>query len=366
MKKKKFPAKLGFSAEFELIKPPTVVKEIFEINSQSVSAKPRAFRLSDLHTKYLPQTLLCSKDGSVAINALILNWGHKSERMRNCDGNEVWFVWRGAGACYTDFGMFWFKSGDYIFIPKSVLYRIEMLSPGLNAMVGIESALPFRRPDFGGLINRDIPYSPEKIIKPNLFSGESQDSADREGEWDVYIKRLGVFGTKATYSYSPFLTESWGGDIYPFLLHISDVNALECSGTHIDPTAFTTFITENKSVAVSTFKPRHVHSLPYNHMNYHDEFLFYASGYSARGKIIGEGDATFHPQGVWHGPQIEALVKEMERRNPDPKNPEWTDELAIMFESRKPLIVCDAAFSVESRDYYKSWHEGWEKYKESF
>lgn len=370
MKKKNFPAKLSFYSELKLNKPPTIAKDIFDLGSTPISAKPRAFRIKDLHTKNIPQNLLKNRDNGVIIKALVLNWGRKSERMINSDGDEIWYVYKGAGICLTSFGMLWFGAGDYIYIPQSSLYRIETLSPGLNLMIGIESEKPFRRPDFGGLINRDIPYSPEKIVKPESFPGEPFDSPDRPSadgsEWDVYIKRLGVYGTKARYDCSPFLADSWAGEIYPFVLHTSDINTLVSPTTHIDPTAFATFISEDKSVAVSTFKPRWIHSLPYSHMNYYDEFLFYAAGYEARWKTVGEGDATFHPQGIWHGPQLEALVKERERGDIDPKNSEWVDELAIMFESRKPLIIQDPLFQrgIEIENYWKSWHEGWKKHKE--
>ena len=361
MAKKTFPDKLGFSAEGLLESPPAVVKSIKILGSEDIGAKPRAFSFKNIKAarSAFPQILFRTKDGGVKIKTLILGgMKNTSKRMINADGNELWFVHSGSGCCYTSFGKLGFAGGDYIFIPRSVLYKIELDTPDKGLLLGIESWLDFRRPNFGGLLNRDIPYAPEKIEKP-ITCNNWNDAPDNAEEWEVYVKRLGRWGTVAVYPFTPFSRISWQGELFPFVLHASDINTIVSPTTHIDPSAFATFITDDKSVCISTFRPRWIHSLPYSHINHYDEILFYAAKYAARGGMLGPGDATFHPQGLWHGPQIEALENWAETLRP--QDSPWAEELAIMFESQKPLIICKVAFDVEITNYWQSWYLGWKK-----
>lgn len=355
MDKKKIRAKLAFATEFSFNYPTTQIKKINTLGygAEYIAAKPRAFHMKNFPVNSLPWNILGSKDGSVLIKALSLNGGLKSGRMLNADGDELWYAAGGNGYCRTIFGMFKFCAGDYIFIPKACTYYFQMISQGTDLLVGIESESEFIRPNFGDFGNRNVPYPPEAIEKP--MQTYHADMYDREGEWDLYVKRLGKYVTKITYSFSPFLENTWQGDKYPFLLHTSDINTLVSPTVHLDPSAFATFISKDKTVVISTFKPRWIHSLPYNHMNYYDEFLFYGSKYEARGNLIGEGDATFHPQGVWHGPQTEALLNE--KTHDKPQDSPWREELAIMFESKKPLVVSDLALdrNIEIQNYWESW-----------
>jgi homogentisate 1,2-dioxygenase len=56
---------------------------------------------------------------------------------------------------------------------------------------------------------------------------------------------------------------------------------------------------------------------------------------------------TFHPQGIHHGPQADAVTRT--------KNVERTNEIAIMIDTKKPLNVNENAQKFENVEYWKSW-----------
>lgn len=56
---------------------------------------------------------------------------------------------------------------------------------------------------------------------------------------------------------------------------------------------------------------------------------------------------TFHPQGIHHGPQKEAIT-----RTTDVKE---TNEIAIMIDTKNPLFPSPQCEAIENKDYWKSW-----------
>jgi len=87
---------------------------------------------------------------------------------------------------------------------------------------------------------------------------------------------------------------------------------------------------------------------PYNHSNVDsDEVLFYASSEFMSRKGIEYGSITHHPDGLPHGPhpgRTEASI-----------GAKYTNELAVMMDSFKPLKVAKRAMAIEDPSYHKSW-----------
>ena len=73
---------------------------------------------------------------------------------------------------------------------------------------------------------------------------------------------------------------------------------------------------------------------------YHDGDFFSRAG-------IRPGMVTFHPQGIHHGPQPQAVLAS--------KTKERTSEQAVMVDTRRPLSLTDAAMKAAVPDYHKSW-----------
>ena len=68
---------------------------------------------------------------------------------------------------------------------------------------------------------------------------------------------------------------------------------------------------------------------------------------------IEAGMVTFHPCGFAHGPHPKALKKSQD----DPAT--FTDEVAVMIDTRRALQIQPEACGVENPDYVNSWrHQG--------
>jgi homogentisate 1,2-dioxygenase len=80
-----------------------------------------------------------------------------------------------------------------------------------------------------------------------------------------------------------------------------------------------------------------------------DEVIYYASDEFMSRKGIEFGSITHHPDGIPHGPhpgRAEASI-----------GAKWTNELAVMMDSFRPLKVAKAARGIEDERYHKSWIE---------
>jgi len=62
---------------------------------------------------------------------------------------------------------------------------------------------------------------------------------------------------------------------------------------------------------------------------------------------IDEGYMTLHPGGIPHGPHPGAAERSIGKKG--------TDELAVMIDTFKPLMVTQHALDIDDGKYYKSW-----------
>ena len=87
---------------------------------------------------------------------------------------------------------------------------------------------------------------------------------------------------------------------------------------------------------------------PYNHSNVMaDEVIYYANSQFMSRKGIEYGSITLHPDGLPHGPHpglAEASIGKP-----------FTNELAVMVDTYRPLRVSKQALAVEDREYHLSW-----------
>ena len=90
--------------------------------------------------------------------------------------------------------------------------------------------------------------------------------------------------------------------------------------------------------------------VPYNHSNLDsDEVLYYVEGnYKAR-KGIEIESISVHPQGIPHGPHPGTIEKAI--------GATFTDELAVMCDTFRPLFMTAAALDLDDPKYPASWEE---------
>jgi homogentisate 1,2-dioxygenase len=87
---------------------------------------------------------------------------------------------------------------------------------------------------------------------------------------------------------------------------------------------------------------------PYHHSNAQsEEVLFYASAEFMSRKGIELGSATYHPDGMPHGPHPGTAEASIGAKQ--------TDELAVMMDTFRPLRVSQAVLAVDDPEYPRSW-----------
>jgi homogentisate 1,2-dioxygenase len=77
--------------------------------------------------------------------------------------------------------------------------------------------------------------------------------------------------------------------------------------------------------------------------------MFYADGDYAARKGVDVGCITLHPSGLPHGPQPGAVEKALGAKQ--------TNELAVMWDTFRPLNLTTAWRTIDNPNYAYSWNE---------
>jgi len=173
---------------------------------------------------------------------------------------------------------------------------------------------------------------------------------DEAGDFEVRIKARNCIHSYI-YDYHPLDVIGWDGCYYPYCFNIDDFSPI-VGKVHMPPPTHQTF--EAHNFVICSFCPRMLdfHELaipvPYHHSNLDsDEVLYYVEGnYKAR-KGINSGSLSLHPQGIPHGPHPGTIEKSLGAK--------WTDELAVMCDTFRPLYPTKAALGIDDPDYPQSW-----------
>ena len=263
---------------------------------------------------------------------------------RNADGDELYFIHRGAGVIETDFGPLAFEKGDYVIIPRSVTYRV--IPEGTdNFFLIVESRGEFDQPE-KGLIGQHALYDPATIVTP-----EPTPIQDDSREWEERIKSGDEYSS-VFYPFNPMDVVGWKGDLSVWKINLRDIRPVMSHRAHLPPSAHTTFVT--RGAIVCSFVPRPLEEdadalkVPFFHRNSdYDEFIFYHDGNFFSRDNIKPGMVTLHPRGIHHGPHPKALAGQASRTR--------TDEYAVMLDGLNPIRVLPAGEEAEWKDYWKSW-----------
>lgn len=267
---------------------------------------------------------------------------------KNADGDDLLFVHEGKGKLETLFGTLPYREGDYLVIPRGILYRCVAESEETR-MLHIESRssieVPKRyRNEYGQMLEH-APYHERDIRVP-----ETLGDYEGAGRFEVRIKARGRL-TAYFYDFHPLSVVGWDGYLYPWALNIGDFEPIT-GRIHQPPPTHQTFSAHN--FVVCSFVPRMLDyhpdaiPVPYNHSNLEsDEVLYYCNRNFGSRKGIEEGSITLHPAGLPHGPQpgvVEASI-----------GATHTKELAVMVDTFRPLLRTRASQSLEAPQYPYSW-----------
>jgi homogentisate 1,2-dioxygenase len=268
---------------------------------------------------------------------------------RNGEGDEVIYVHRGGGVLRTVFGRVPFRERDYLVIPRGTTVTWELSgeeqfwlcfhTPG-------ELETPARYRNRYGQLLEHAPFSQRDFRPPAEL--ETHDEARslplrvrvRGGLQDYVLDR------------HPFDVVGWDGYVWPYAFNASDFEP-RAGRFHLPPPTHQTF--QGPGFVICTFAPRLLDwdpeavPLPYHHSNIQsEEVMFYADGdYRAR-KGVEIGCITLHPSGLPHGPQPGAVEKSLGAKR--------TDELAVMWDTFRPLQLTTLWRANDKPEYAYSWN----------
>lgn len=268
---------------------------------------------------------------------------------RNTGGDELLFVHRGAGVLETQFGELAYREHDYLVVPTGTTYRLLPASP--TRMLVYESAgavtIPRRYRNEFGQLEEHAPYYERDFRAPVLKA-----PVDAQGEYEVRV-RSGDRAAIYIVQNHPCDVVGWDGYCYPYAFNLDEFAPIT-GKLHQPPPAHSTF--EAPGAAFCAFVPRlfDYHPLaipvPYNHSSVDcDEVLYYVSGNFMSRRGVEEGSITLHAAGAPHGPQPGAVESSLGKTS--------TDEIAVMIDTFRPLMLAQPALQCEDPEYFRSWAE---------
>ncbi len=337
---------------------PTQVKKIL----RQYSVAPKIARANNIQSYRLrgfqiqPQDDYLESRKAVLTNSdctIVLAAPRKSTEdyfYKNTDSDEMIFVHKGSGTLRTVLGNLTFKYGDYLIIPRGIIYKIDFDTED-NRLFIVESRHPIYTPKryrnwFGQLLEHS-PFCERDIRRPDYL-----ETYDEKGEFLIKVRKQDeIFDM--VYATHPFDVVGYDGYNYPYAFSIHDFEPIT-GRIHQPPPVHQTF--ETSAFVVCSFVPRlydyHPDSIPapYNHSNIDsDEVLYYVDGDFMSRNDIAPGHISLHPAGIPHGPHPGAA----ERSIGEVK----TEELAVMVDTFKPLMLTEEAMGIADEQYYQSWLE---------
>lgn len=267
---------------------------------------------------------------------------------KNADCDELLFIHKGSGTLRTHLGNIPFEYGDYLLIPRGVIYQIDFDTTD-NRLLITESYHPIYTPKryrnwFGQLLEQS-PFCERDYKLP-----QDLETYDETGEFIMKVKKQG-FIQELVYTTHPFDVVGWDGYNFPYGFSIHNFEPIT-GRVHQPPPVHQTF--ETSAFVVCSFCPRlydyHPKAIPapYNHSNIDsDEVLYYVDGDFMSRNNIEQGHITLHPSGIPHGPHPGAYERSIGKKE--------TEELAVMIDTFKPLKITKAAMTIDDGKYHQSW-----------
>ena len=265
---------------------------------------------------------------------------------RNSHFDELFYIQSGNGCFKSNFGHINIKTGDYLVIPRGVIWKMD-LDTDLSCLL-LESSAPIETPNryrnkFGQLMEHS-PFCERDIAVPDLDPIELSQN--------VHLKvRLKKGIQEYILKNSPFDIIGWDGCYYPWKLNINDFEPITGS-IHQPPPVHQTF--QSAGFVVCSFVSRmfdyHPESIPapYPHSNVDsDEVIFYSMGDFMSRNGVEEQSISFHPAGIPHGPHPGRYEGSIGKKR--------TEELAVMVDTFKPLKVVSGLKEIEDEKYSLSW-----------
>lgn len=346
----------GMSSLLYHINRPTMVKEI----ESAIDVSPKIAVEKNITSRKLmgfdvapKEDFLESREPLMVNNDIYIGVAAPCHSMtdyfyKNADADEMLFIHKGTGTLRTFLGNIPFEYGDYLIIPRGMIYQIDFDTED-NRILYAESFHPIYTPKryrnwFGQLLEHS-PFCERDYKLP-----QDLETYDQKGDYILKVKKQGVLHS-LVYASHPFDVVGWDGYNYPYGFSIHNFEPIT-GRVHQPPPVHQTF--ETSAFVICSFCPRlydyHPKAIPapYNHSNIDsDEMLYYVDGDFMSRTNIGPGHISLHPAGIPHGPHPGTYEASFGQKS--------TSELAVMIDTFKPLQLTQNALKIDDGKYYKSW-----------
>jgi homogentisate 1,2-dioxygenase len=300
----------------------------------------------------------CRTRAGIAVHWYRANRSMTDRFLVNADGEMLIAPFQGTMMLHTELGRLTVAPGEIAVVPRGLRFRVELLDSVCLGYVcenyGAALTLPERGPiGANGLAN-------ERDFLVPVASYE-----DRQGAFELVQKYSGNLWS-AAYDHSPLDVVAWHGNYVPYKYDLDRFMAIgTISFDHPDPSIYTVLTSQTESPGLANvdfvvFKPRWLvgedtFRPPWYHRNVMSEFLGLVEGeYDAKAEGFRPGGASLHNGFTAHGPDALTFAKASEAELRPQK---LDDTLAVMFETRWPLIATRAATLSEllQHDYDDAW-----------
>ena len=269
---------------------------------------------------------------------------------RDGEGDEVFFICEGSGTLETVFGDVPYREHDYVVVPRGTTYRFALDSTPqtwICFQTPGEIETPNRYRNRYGQLLESAPYSQRDFHPP----AELQTHSDG-GPYEVTVRVRGGL-QRYDLDYHPFDVVGWDGYVYPYTFNVHDFEP-RTGRFHLPPPVHQTF--QGPNFVICSFCPRELDydpqavPIPYHHSNLQsEEVIYYVSGEFGSRRGVEVGSVTVHPSGLPHGPQPGLVEKSLGMRR--------TEELAVMWDTFRPLRLADLARELDDPSYAYSWRD---------
>lgn len=348
----------GMSSLMYHVHRPTMIKEVLESIDVSpkvaIEKNMKSMRLVGFNVPpaddYLDSRTPLLVNGDMNLGVAAPRKSLRAYFFKNADADEMLFIHKGSGTLRTMLGNLEFSYGDYLIIPRGMIYQIEFDTED-NRLLYVESFTPIYTPKrYRNWFGQHLEHSP--FCERDIRRPSNLETHDELGDFLIKVKKQGMLH-QYVYASHPFDVMAWDGYNYPYAFSIHNFEPIT-GRVHMPPPIHQTF--ESSAFVVCSFVPRlydyHPQAIPapYNHSNIDsDEVLYYVDGDFMSRNDISAGQLTLHPAGIPHGPHPGAYERSIGQKE--------TLELAVMVDTFRPLMITEDALRIGDPNYWKSWIE---------
>jgi homogentisate 1,2-dioxygenase len=294
-----------------------------------------------------------------AVHLYAINRSMTDRVAYDADGELLIALQHGGLRFRTELGIIDAEPGEIVVIPRGIRFRVELKERGARGYVCENFGAAFRLPDLG-------PIGSNGLANPRDFLTPVASYEDQAGSFELLARFRGALWS-APLDHSPLDVVAWHGNYAPYKYDLRRFNTIgSISFDHPDPSIFAVLISPSDTPGISSidfviFPPRilvmeHTFRPPWFHRNVASEFMGLISGvYDAKTEGFVPGGASLHNCMSGHGPDADTFERASQADTSQPSV--IRDTMALMFETRHPLLATAYALSAPQRqsNYVDCW-----------